>query len=211
MRYYDLTLPLGAATPTWPGDPTVQTEAALAVGHGDGVNVTRLTLGSHSGTHVDAPRHLFTAGAGVDTLSLAALWGPAWVTQVSAPRLIGVGDLVALGLPPTCRRLLLRTANSERGVLQSVFAREYVALSPEAARWLVAQGMLLVGLDALSVDRYDAEELPAHHILLSGGVIIVEGLELRAVPPGEYELCCLPLRLSDGDGAPARVVLRVRE
>jgi arylformamidase len=216
-RIYDLTPPIRAGMAVWPGDPSVSVEALPApegpeVG---AVHVSRLTLGSHTGAHVDAPAHLLPGGGGVDALPIGILLGPARVLHLGGREPISAQALrQALGDAPP-ERLLLRTANSDEDLVvcdeglawAQAFTPDYVALEAEAARWLAAQGARLVGLDALSVDPYDAEDLPAHRALLEAGVVIVEGLDLRGVPAGDYWLCCLPLNLAGGDGAPARVVL----
>jgi arylformamidase len=209
LRIYDLSLPLQTGMVTWPGDPPLSLVRALALDAGDGVNVSRLSLGTHTGTHVDAPAHLLRGGASVEALVLEHLIGPARVVYVPGAQDITVAALEALAIPRDCRRLLLKTHNSDvRLLTQATFRQDYVALSAKAARWLVERAICLVGIDALSVDPYAEEALPAHRTLLAHGVIIVEGLDLSAVPEGAYELCCLPLRIPDADGAPARVILR---
>jgi arylformamidase len=207
MRALDVTLPLDAHTPTWPGDPAFSLESVYTVA-ADGVAVSRLTLGSHTGTHVDAPAHLQLGGMTVDRLSLERLCGPALVAHIPTLTHVTAADLARAAIPDNCQRLLLRTANSERGPQRArAFDADYVALAPDAAAYLAARGLLLVGIDALSVDPFKAEDLPAHHALLGGGVIVVEGLDLSEAPSGACRLVCLPLRLVGADGAPARVVL----
>jgi arylformamidase len=195
MRIFDITLPLGPATPRYPGDPPVE---VAPLSHADGearFALSRLTLGTHAGTHVDPPAHLLPGAATVDALPLDALVGPARLVEVDAGRAVLPEDLAIV--PRRTRRLLLRTGGQP--------------LTPEAARALVTRGVRLVGVDGLSVDPIDGEgPAPAHHALLAAGVVIVEGLALAAVPPGRYTLVCLPLRLAGGDGAPARAVLIAR-
>ena len=208
MRYYDVTLPLSEATLPWPGDPPVRLTSRLSLQQGDGANISEICLSSHTGTHIDAPLHLLPDGASLDAVSLDVLIGPTEVVYIPGVACITPAELVALDLPHTCQRLLLRTANSERGLLTgATFAPDFTALSAEAGVWLAARGVRLVGIDAPSIDPFTEEALPAHRALLSAGVVIVEGVDLRAVPPGHFELLCLPLKLAGGDGAPARVVL----
>jgi arylformamidase len=198
---------LDALTPAWPGDPAFALDALYTVAQ-DGVAVSRLTLGSHTGTHVDAPAHLQSGGVTVDALSLERLCGPAWVAYLDAQAHITTDDLVRAAIPDDCRRLLLRTGNSERGLLRApIFYPDYTALTADAAAYLAARRLWLVGIDALSVDAFTADELPAHRALLDGGIIVVEGLDLTNAAPGPYWLACLPLRLTGADGAPARAVL----
>lgn len=208
MRYIDISLPVSESTVHWPGDPPVRIQPILSLAQGDGANISEVRLSSHAGTHVDAPLHLLSGGASVDALPLAALLGPALVVDLPDTALITPAELQALALPVDCRRLLLRTANSQRGLLATAtFAPDFVALSGEAGAWLAVRGMLLVGIDAPSVDLLADETLPAHRALLSAGVVIVEGLSLADVAPGPYQLYCLPLKVAGGDGAPARVIL----
>jgi arylformamidase len=207
MRAIDITLPLDAHTPAWPGDPAFALDSLYTVAQ-DGVAVSRLSLGSHTGTHVDAPAHLHPGGATVDGLAVERLCGPAWVAHLPTTAHVTEDDLARVAIPDDCRRLLLRTANSERGPLRSLaFDPDYLALTAEAAAYLTARGLWLVGIDALSVDPFTADDLPAHRALLDGGVIVVEGLNLTAAAPGSYWLACLPLRLVGADGAPTRAVL----
>jgi arylformamidase len=210
---HDITLPLRPSTPTWPGDPQFSVQPALLINE-NGARVSHLTLGSHSGTHVDAPAHLLANGKGVDELDLDALLGPTVVVYLPDTTAITREDLASSiskyhhNLTMPCpRRLLLKTRNSDRGLLSGGFTPDYVALTAPAAEWLVAIGVILVGIDALSVDPFDDASCSVHHILLENGIIIVEGLDLGQVSPGAYSLVCLPLRISGGDGAPARALL----
>lgn len=207
MRIYDLSLPLQEGMSVWPGDPTFRLERWSML-QANGANVSRLELGTHTGTHVDAPAHLLPQGATVDALPWEALLGPAWVVELPQAGIITATDLQTLPWPAKCRRVLFKTQNSCRDARpQTAFPTDYVALAPDAAAWLVAQGVLLVGLDAPSVDPWEEGAGAAHRILLEAGVVIVEGLQLSQVPSGVYELICLPLRILGGDGAPARAIL----
>jgi arylformamidase len=170
---------------------------------GDPVNVSELDMGAHSGTHVDAPDHFLAAGAGAEALPLEALIGPADVVDataaVTALDLLTVRDLE---LPSRgSERILFKTRNSQLWN-RDEFSRDFVRLDGEAAAYLVERGVKLLGIDYLSIG--DAE---AHRVLLGAGVVCVEGLDLRGIEPGSYELVCLPLKLVGSDGAPARAVL----
>jgi arylformamidase len=206
MLLYDVTRPLSPALPVYPGDPVVELTPIAQCAWGDGANVTRLVLSSHTGTHIDAPRHFFDTETTVDNLDLQVLIGLARVIDVPCVSHITMEDLHAYKLQGVTR-VLFKTPN---GLLwdRPGFQTSYHALTPEAAEWLVSCGVQLIGIDYLSVDPYEAEDFPVHRELLGAGVVIVEGLDLRAVPPGDYELYALPLLLQDGDGAPARVLLR---
>jgi arylformamidase len=208
LRIHDVSLGISEGIVSWPGDPSVTIERVSSLEAGDSANVSRLTLGTHTGTHVDAPAHLFPGTRTLDSLPLEALVGQARVAHLVGATDITAADLEALDLPQDCRRLLLRTQNSDTGLAREpVLRRDYVALTPDAARWLVQRHLLLVGLDVLSVDAYAEGAGPVHRALLRAGIIIVEGLELSQVAPGDYELVCLPLKVVGGDGAPARAIL----
>ncbi len=209
---YDITLPISPQLPVWPGDPPVSITPAAASGADAGAGapapaVSRVCLSSHAGTHVDPPAHFFPGLATVDQLPLARLVGPAWVAQVTGVGLLEAADLAAAGVPPGTRRLLLSTANSLRPDFATTFNAHYAALSSGAARWLLDQGVELIGIDGPSIEPFDATGEPVHRMLLAAGVIIVENLALAGIQPGAYQLCCLPLPLAGGDGAPARTVL----
>lgn len=205
MTFIDVSVPLSAAVPTYPGNPQFELTPVKRLAAGDSANVSRLFLGTHTGTHIDAPRHFFDAGVGVDALPLELLIGPAQVVEVGG-RAIEPEGLRHVDLSGTVR-LLLKTRNS--ALWQSPeFSREYAFLTERAARHLVAQGVKVVGIDYLSVEEFRKPGAPAHHVLLGNGVIIIEGLNLSQVEPGVYEMICLPLRIVGGDGAPARVVLK---
>ncbi len=196
MRIVEISLPLGSSTPVYPGDPPVVVERLSAAGGGDQSALSRITLGSHTGTHVDPPAHFFEGGATVDVLPLDACIGPAFVldlTNVPGPISAEVFDRV----PDGTERLLIRCGGPMLGG---------AALTPEAAHVAVGRGLRLVGIDALSVAPIDAPGA-VHRILLAGGVIILEGLDLSGAPAGPATLLCLPLKIAGGDGAPARAVL----
>ncbi len=207
-KIIDVTIPLSPQLPVYPGDPRFALEPMQRIEAGDPCNTSRLTLGAHTGTHVDAPYHFLADGASVDQLPLEILMGKARVVQVAASHSIQRLDLEPHDLRDDIR-LLLKTRNS--GLLrQPDFEGDFVFLSPDAASYLAQAGIKLVGFDYLSIDPYPSPEHPAHHALLEAGVVVVEGLDLSEVEPGEYDMVCLPLRIEGGDGAPARVVLRPR-
>ena len=170
--------------------------------------MSRLECDVHVGTHVDAPWHYLEDGNTVEQLPLDVLVGPAIVAYLPGVSAVTTGDLASVTLPTDTERLLLRTRNSELWAAEvTEFREDYVALTVDAARWVVDQGIRLVGVDYLSVQRYDDSPL-THQILLKADVIILEGLNLADVQPGAYELVCLPMLLVGAEGAPARAVLR---
>lgn len=206
MKIYDVTVPISKELIVYPGDPQVKIRRLSAIGQKDGkYNLSVLTLSSHCGTHIDSPFHLFADGETVDHLALELLLGRARVVEITSPR-IDATVLQEFDLM-TNVRLLFKTRNSYLWSSKQ-FVKDYVHLTVDAARYLVQEGIKLVGIDYLSVDKADSEELEVHKELLQAGVIIIEGLDLREVEPGDYELICLPLKIQNGDGAPARVVLR---
>lgn len=209
-RIIDISLGIGADLLTWPGDPGVVVERAKKIEAGDGANVSELRLGSHTGTHVDPPVHFLPGEVGVDKLELDVFYGPATVADVmDVVGPIGADRLADLDLDVGVERLLLKTTNSELWKKpKPEFPEKYVSLGVDGAEWAVDRGLRLVGIDFLSIeDTSGANDHPVHRTLLSGGVIIVEGLNLSEVEPGDYMLSCLPLKIKGGDGAPARAAL----
>ena len=208
-RVFDVTVPISPDLPVWPGDPEVVVEPVTRIARGDAANVSRVTMSSHAGTHVDAPWHFVDDGARLAEIPLARWLGPCVVVHVADDvRRIEPANLEAAAISTETERLILRTANSARWRLGKLgFEEDYVALSAAGASWLVERGIGLVGIDYLSIDPYGDETDQAHRVLLGNGVLIVENLNLSAVAPGAYTLLCLPLKLAAGDGAPARVLL----
>jgi len=204
MRIFDVTRLIHHGMPVYAGDPEVLIEPWLSISAGSSVNVSRLSMGSHTGTHIDAPAHLRDGSLGVDQLPLDELIGPARVVGLPTCFQIDAGSLLGLELT-LHRRILFKTLVPGR---QQTDPAGFGGITEEAARLLVDSGVKLVGVDTLSVDRLDSSSLPAHNTFLDAGIIILEGLDLSAVLPGDYELLCLPLKVHHGDGAPARIVLR---
>jgi arylformamidase len=206
-RIHDITVPLAAGMSTYPGDPPFVLESVQRLSDSP-YELSRLALSTHTGTHVDAPRHFIPGGASVDQLPLEILLGKARVVELLVRETVGRVDLEALDLRDDLR-VLLKTRMSGQ-LLRPGYHQDHVHLSEDAALYLAQAGIKLVGIDYLSVDRFGSTDFPAHRALLGAGVIVLEGLDLSEVEPGEYEMACLPLRIAGGDGAPARVVLRSR-
>jgi arylformamidase len=205
MKIYDVTVPLSKELVVYPGDPQVKINRRTKVNADNAkYNLSRYSFSSHAGTHVDPPFHLIEDGITVDKLPLELLVGRARVVEVTAPV---INETVLEEFDFTVdARVLFKTRNSYLWS-QKTFNKDYVYITPGAARSLVSDGIKVIGLDYLSVDKFDAEP-ETHRVLLGANVIIIEGLDLRDVEPGDYELICLPLKVKDGDGAPARVILR---
>ena len=206
MKVFDVTVPLDASLPTYPGNTPFTLEPVKRMATGGSSNVSTLHLSAHSGTHVDAPRHFFDDRPGTESLPLDVLMGPARVIELEAAHGIDAAELGAFDLSGDVR-VLFKTPNS-RLWGTSTFAPGYVGVTDTGARHLVEHGIKLVGVDYLSVEAFKTPGAPAHHVRLGAGTIVVEGLNLCGVPPGLYDLICLPLNIVDADGAPARVVLR---
>ncbi len=211
MPIIDLSPAISPELPVWPGDPRVRLTRPASLEAGDAFTLTELAMSAHTGSHVDAPAHYVRGGAGVDALPLEALIGPALVVDTDDADIITAGVLARLSIPPGATRLLFRTRNSARGLMASPqFHTDFTAIAADGAEWLAAQGVQLVGIDYYSIAPYD-DLAPTHQILLRAGVVIVEGLDMRQAPPGVYDLICLPLKLKDADGAPARAILITKE
>jgi arylformamidase len=205
-RIYDISVPIRSGGLVYPGNPEIDISLQQAVAKGASANVSTIRFGSHTGTHVDAARHFFDDGQSVDKIPLERLIGPAL--------LVSFGDAVlSVGAPELRehdvkghKRILIRTRNSAL-LSQKEFAKDYTYLAPDGAQYLVDLGVELVGVDYLSIEQFHSGHHRTHRALLGRSVVIVEGLDLSAPPPGEYQFICLPLRIEGCDGAPARAVL----
>jgi arylformamidase len=206
MKLIDVSVPLDGNLPTYPGNTPFSLEPIKRIARGDSSNVSTLHMSAHAGTHVDAPRHFFDSGIGVDALPLELLCGRTRVVEVTSRKVVEAEDLAATDLAEDVR-VLIKTHNS-RLWGSPEFHPEFIGVSEGAARYLVDHGIKVVGVDYLSVEPFKTPGAPTHHALLGGGTIVIEGLNLREVEPGIYDMTCLPLRVVGSDGAPARVVLR---
>ena len=211
MPIYDLTVPLTNEMPSYPGDPGIQIKDWYSLSHGDPANVTHLNFGAHTGTHVDAPAHFIEGAGKVETLPLDVLIGKAQVIEVPDTSYSIDSAFVEENHDRSHTRVLFKTRNSTFWKESDMgFREDFTYLELSAAELLVQQGVQLVGIDYLSIEKFGEKQHPTHLALLSNGVVIVEGLNLSDVHAGFYELICLPLRIRSGkgDGSPARVVLR---
>ena len=206
MPIYDISLTISNDLPIWPGDPAVKLYRVSDMQQGDAYTLSRLECGVHTGTHVDAPAHFIVGGAGIHMLDLNVLVGLCQVIHVEVDR-ITADVLESLPIPAETTRVLFQTRNSgywARG--EKTFQADFVAIDRSGAHWLVDHGVRLVGVDYLSVAPFDAS-LASHDVLRRAGVVAIEGLNLSRIEPGEYQLICLPIKLQDSDGAPARAIL----
>ena len=209
MKIYDVTVPISEQTPVYEGDPNVQIETANQIARGDAANVSRLCCGVHTATHVDAPNHFIEGARRVHELEFEKLVGTCRVVEI---------DENVMAIEPKhiknlegVERVLFKTRNSEFwNDLAQGFRKDFTYITPAAAKVLVELNVKLVGIDYLSVEKFGAETFDTHVTLLEKEVVIIEGLDLREVPAGDYELICLPLKIigGTGDGAPARVILK---
>jgi arylformamidase len=206
VTVYDVSVPLRSSLPTYPGEPGPELSYFKRIAEGGSANVSKVSLGSHSGTHIDAPHHFIDGGATVEQLPLEPLLGPAYVVEHTGPAHVTGAGLDALGLPGDARRLLVKTSNG-RLWDGDEFRQDFIAYADDAGDWLVRNGFVLAGIDYLSIERFRAPGHPVHLALLRAGVIVLEGLDLRAVPPGRYNMACAPLKVVGAEGAPARVFL----
>jgi arylformamidase len=197
----------------WPKNPSVEIDLHRDMARGDPSTVSRLKLGAHTGTHMDAPAHFIEGGAGIDSMSLDVTVGPARVVAITGLESgsIGPSHLEGLGIERG-ERVLFRTRNSERVWKTDEFLEEFVYFSPEGAGFLADRGVRCVGIDYLSVGGYgpDKGAVATHRTFLKNGVWIIEGLDLSGVEEGCYDLVCLPLKLVGADGAPARAAIKPR-
>ena len=208
MAIFDISIPINPEMPVWPGDPAVILEKLTSMDAGDHNNISRLACSVHTGTHVDAPHHFLNDHHTVEEMALNILTGPVEIIQLADDiGLVTADTLEKATIPDETTRLLIRTRNSqlwESG--NNTFSKDFVGISQDGAEWIVRRGIKLIGIDYLSVAPFQ-QSTPTHETLLKTGIIILEGVNLSAVPPGRYELYCLPLKLEGSDGAPARVIL----
>ena len=208
MEIIDITAPVSATSVVWPGDGPPSQEFVSHTDRGDPNTVSRWELSSHTGTHADARMHFIPGGGTIEAMDLARCVGPCRLVDLThLEGHVGRADLEAAEVAGTAR-LLLKTRNSDLELLgHAGFSEEYAAISLEAAEYLVEIGVETVGVDYLSVEPFEDKEFNTHHALLGADVVVLEGLVLTGVQPGEYFLACLPLKLAGSDGSPARAIL----
>jgi arylformamidase len=208
MKIYDISIPLQSGMPVWPGDDNPEFEQYTTIDNGYIVNSTRIYSSAHIGTHVDAPRHLFNEGRTIDEIPLKVLIGSTMVVDLNDANQINRHVLSSIKWQNSSR-ILFKTLNSKYWESsQSQFKQDFVSLTPDGAEFLLEKKIQLVGIDYLSIDLFNADQLPVHKILLKNDVVIIEGLNLAEVPEGLYELICLPIKILGSDGAPARAILK---
>lgn len=208
--WIDVSVPLHSGMVHWPGDPEVSISRISSIESGDECNVSTISMSVHTGTHMDAPLHFLARGEGLDRLPLEAVIGPARVIAIRDPRSVTAAELARHSIRRG-ERILFKTHRAAARWKTGTFDEEYVYVSLDAARFLAARGVRVVGVDYLSVGGFREDPAETHRVLLSAGIWIIEGLDLSRVKPGRYDMVSLPLRIAGGDGAPARVALRRRD
>jgi arylformamidase len=206
-NWIDISVPVRNGMVHWPGDPDFHIERATDQEKGDVATVSRMALGVHTGTHMDAPLHFIQNARSIDTMPLEATVGAARVIPIRDRKSITRQELIEHGISAG-ERILFKTANSQHAWNSDQFDEDFVFISQDAARYLAERGVQTVGVDYLSVGGFREDGPETHNALLRAGIWIIEGLNLGAVEPGEYELVCLPLRLVGAEGSPARAILR---
>jgi len=208
MTIYDISLTISPNLPTWPGDPKLELKQIESMDQGASANVTHISAAVHLGTHVDAPHHFLNDGRTVENLPLDVLTGECYVVQLpDGVEVITAEVLERTEITRDMKRVLFGTSNSHYWAKgESTFQTDFVAITEDGAEWLVKRGVQLVGVDYLSVAPYD-DSVPTHTVLLKAGVVVVEGLNLSKIMRGFYQLYCLPLKIANSDGAPARAIL----
>ena len=206
-EWMDVSVPLHTGMVHWPDNPPVEIELMMSISKGDPCNVSKMSMGVHTGTHMDAPIHFLPNGIGIDQAPLMAAVGRARVIEIHDPEAIKPDELKPHNIQQG-ERVLFKTQNSTRCWQTENFVTDFVYIAHEAAQYLAAIGAQTVGVDYLSVGGYKVDGAATHRALLEGGVWIIEGLDLSQAQPGVYDLICLPLRIVGGDGAPARAIIR---
>ena len=205
--WIDISVPLYTGRVHWPGDPACEIEQVMSIDSGNPCNLTRISMCTHTGTHMDAPLHFIRDGKSIDTMPIEATVGRARVLEISDPQAVKVDELEPYFIQPG-ERILFKTSNSPRCWQSNSFVEDFVYISHEAAQYLAEKQIQTVGVDYLSVGGYRVDGPETHHALLSAGIWIIEGLNLAYVQAGSYELICLPLKMIGAEGAPARAILR---
>jgi arylformamidase len=205
VEIFDISQTMREGMAVWPGDQKYRLHWTMRIQDGDPCNVSALTMSTHTGTHLDAPYHFDDAGADIGGVALSHYLGPVRVVAPDVDGSIGAAELELLDWHRV-ERVLFKTRAST--LPEGQFDRNYVYLREDGAEFLGKRGLLLVGTDAPSIDAFESKNLASHKVLLKHGVAILEGARLGRVPPGDYELVCLPLKLGGLDGSPVRAILR---
>ncbi len=205
--WIDISVELTDGMVHWPDDPPTEIKQILNMKKGDECNLTHLSMAAHAGTHMDAPHHFRKSGISIDKMPLSAAIGKARVIEIEHKEFITAEEI----RPHTIRkgeRILFKTLNSKTRWESKPFKKDFVHLSTEAAQFLADKKVQTIGIDYLSIGGYEGNVIDVHDIILKAGIWVIEGLNLSKVKPGNYELICLPIKITGSDGAPARALLR---
>jgi arylformamidase len=201
-KWLDVSVPIYAGMVHFPDNPPIEIDTITHVERGDVCTLSALRIGTHTGTHIDAPIHFLPGGTGAEEVPLVNLVGPARVIEIKDSDAVKAEELRVHNLGVR-ERLLFKTSNSERCWETSQFVHDFISIAEDAASYLASLNTLAVGIDYLSAGSPET-----HRALLNAGVVIIEGLNLKGISQGRYELLCLPLKILGGDGAPARALLK---
>jgi len=205
--WIDISVPLSDDMVHWPEDPPVEIKRVLDMNNGDEYNLTHVSMAVHTGTHMDAPCHFRKSGMSIDKMPLTASVGKARVLEITDTEFINVEEI----RPHRIRkgqRILFKTKNSRRRWEDKPFNKKFVHLSIEAAKYLSERRVQTIGIDYLSIGGYEGNVIEVHDIILKAGIWVIEGLDLSRIEAGNYDLICLPIKISGSDGAPARALVR---
>ncbi len=205
MVIYDITIPIFPGMPVYENDPQVRIIEDKSIRSGDLYNLSIITFGSHTGTHIDAPRHFLEDGPSLEQLPPDKFYGKAKVLEIKDKGFVTPDDLKKHDIMHN-DIILLKTSNSSRPPVNA-FRKDFAWISPAACEYLAACGIKTLGFDYLSIEKYGSTVPDAHYILLRNNIVIIEGLVLNDIPEGEYIISALPLNIKGGNGSPARAVL----
>jgi arylformamidase len=205
--WIDISITLRNEMIAWPGDRGAGINRSMEISKGDLANLTHLDMSAHTGTHMDAPLHFMDDGRDISQIPLAAVMGKTRVIEITNVDEITVSDLKKHDIMKN-ERILFKTRNSNHAWDAKPFNENFVYLATEAAEYLAMTRVQTIGIDYLSISGYQKNEAPVHKAILGAGIWVIEGLNLMGIEPGNYELICLPLKILNGDGAPARAIIK---
>jgi len=207
MKIYDISVDFYPGMQIYPGDPRFRSKSVRSLENGEPFGLSKIMMSNHTGTHVDAPSHFIPGGTTITDLPLEIMNGRVRVVKIRHKEKIDVPELQQLTFMNDVR-ILFKTRNSQLWTSHKYFSKKYIYVAADAARYLIDQGIKLIGFDYHSVERFGDELYPVHKALLQNQVVLIEGLNLAQVDEGHYEMSCLPLKLKGMDAAPARVILK---
>lgn len=206
MKIIDISVSIDENIPVWPTANPPQCKKTFSLDKGHSANDSTLRIGLHTGTHIDAPLHFIKNGKSVDKLPLDIFIGPVFVAHLPKAKEISTKELESLKIPKNVERILFKTTNSSLWVKREKFDKDYVGITVDGAQWLAKRKLRLIGVDYLSIAKYD-EAIEVHQVLLGKGIILLEGIDLTKAKSGTYTLMCLPMKLANLEAAPVRAIL----